>query len=259
MCDQTEVANIDWREYMYWTAWVFGENSEEFRTVLPDSSVWRNDSVPTFSEYEYANDYLRHPMYNNYPVVGISQDQARDYSKWRADRVFEAVLVWMKKIEYDTFQKRNTYFTIEKYFNGTYPQIGERVKYYPVFRLPTLEERKQILQFSDSVDMAYYKKCKSKECKFCLSKFSAIYSEICQVDSSLCKGITFPIRSGCSSDWFYHLRGNVGEWLDEDSISVGGGWVDTKERILQSDTFLVSKQNAWTGFRCVAGWKEWGK
>lgn len=259
MCDQTEVTNIGYREYVFWIARVFGINSKEFWMAYPDTSVWLDELH--YGE-PYVEQYFSHPAFNFYPIVGVSQEQAKAYSKWRADRVFESILIKMKKIKYDSIQNKETYFTVEKYFNGIYPRIGETVKYYPVFRLPTLAERKQILQFADSVDKAYFAKCISKDCKLCRNNFPVILSDLCQKDSSLkslYKDVTFPVKTGCTSGWFYHLRGNVSEWVEDADVSVGGSWNNSKERILQSDTFHTSKQNDCTGFRNVGEWKEWGK
>jgi len=39
-----------------------------------------------------TENYLRHPAYAQYPVVGVSWIQAMEYSKWRTDRVNEMML-----------------------------------------------------------------------------------------------------------------------------------------------------------------------
>jgi gliding motility-associated lipoprotein GldJ len=39
-----------------------------------------------------TNNYLRHPAYANYPVVGVNWIQAVEFSKWRTERVNEALL-----------------------------------------------------------------------------------------------------------------------------------------------------------------------
>jgi formylglycine-generating enzyme required for sulfatase activity len=40
-----------------------------------------------------TNNYLRHPAYaRSYPVVGVNWIQAVEFSKWRTDRVNEAIL-----------------------------------------------------------------------------------------------------------------------------------------------------------------------
>src|SRR5690625_7208825 len=39
-----------------------------------------------------TENYLRHPAYAEYPVVGVSWIQAMEYSKWRTDRVNEIML-----------------------------------------------------------------------------------------------------------------------------------------------------------------------
>jgi gliding motility-associated lipoprotein GldJ len=39
-----------------------------------------------------TNNYLRHPAYANYPVVGVSWIQAVEFANWRTDRVNELIL-----------------------------------------------------------------------------------------------------------------------------------------------------------------------
>ena len=58
--------------------------------VPPDTLVWRDKL--RYNE-PYVNNYLRHPAYKNYPVVGVSWLQATDYCKWRTDRVNEQILI----------------------------------------------------------------------------------------------------------------------------------------------------------------------
>ena len=41
----------------------------------------------------FVNNYLRHPSYREYPVVGVSWEQANDYCIWRTDRVNERILI----------------------------------------------------------------------------------------------------------------------------------------------------------------------
>ncbi len=92
--DETEVSNTDWLEYLHWIKTNFPastsvENAEYYYTALPDTLVWRK---PLSYNEPYVNNYLRHPAYQDYPVVGVNWQQASDYSEWRTDRVNEFVL-----------------------------------------------------------------------------------------------------------------------------------------------------------------------
>lgn len=91
--DETEVTNLMYLEYLDWTKKVFPPDNENYRLIyhgaLPDTLVWRNRLG--FNE-TMTNNYLRHPAYANYPVVGVSWIQAVEFSKWRTDRVNELVL-----------------------------------------------------------------------------------------------------------------------------------------------------------------------
>ena len=89
--DETEVRNVDYREYLNWLKRVYGSSYPEVYTKsLPDTLVWRDKLG--YNE-PYVTGYLRHPAYDNYPVVGVSWEQANDFCVWRTDRVNEQLLV----------------------------------------------------------------------------------------------------------------------------------------------------------------------
>tara|TARA_B110000008_G_C16954596_1_gene557635 strand:- start:416 stop:1996 length:1581 start_codon:yes stop_codon:yes gene_type:complete len=89
--DETEVTNEMYGEYLYWMKTVFAENfSEIYKAALPDTLVWRN---PLGFNEDMVNNYLRHPAFQNHPVVGVSWKQAVNFAKWRTDRVNEQILV----------------------------------------------------------------------------------------------------------------------------------------------------------------------
>ena len=88
--DETEVRNVDYREYLYWLSRVFIEMPEVYNAALPDTLVWLDPLAYNEPMVEY---YLRHPAYNEYPVVGVSNLQAQDYALWRTDRVNEGILI----------------------------------------------------------------------------------------------------------------------------------------------------------------------
>ncbi|MEY2870065.1 MAG: hypothetical protein RIR01_2571 [Bacteroidota bacterium] len=89
--DETEVTNFMYLEYLDWVKLVFppDEYKEVYDGAVPDTLVWRNRLG--YNE-TMTNNYLRHPAYAEYPVVGVNWIQAVDFAKWRTDRVNEAVL-----------------------------------------------------------------------------------------------------------------------------------------------------------------------
>ena len=92
--DQTEVTNLMYLEYLNWLETVYPPIEDNrylqvYQGALPDTLVWRNQLG--YVEELTAN-YLRHPAYAEYPVVGVNWLQAVQYAEWRTDRVNEFIL-----------------------------------------------------------------------------------------------------------------------------------------------------------------------
>ena len=87
--DETEVSNVDWLEYLYWIRRNYANDAEYYYNALPDTLVWRQ---PLSYNEPYVNNYLRHPAFQDYPVVGVTWEQANAYCEWRTDRVNEEIL-----------------------------------------------------------------------------------------------------------------------------------------------------------------------
>lgn len=254
--DKTEISNINWLEYSFYE---FGSNGS---INAPDTSVWSkvNNCLKPLED-----QYLRFPQSRNFPTVGLSQNQARDYSKWREKVIFFSMLKANKKIKppsYAPTRMEMENFTVESYFNGTYPYIAEKAEkatHFWKFSLPTEEEYMQALQYNDSLLTAFRINCKSRKCRECLQNPPPIVS----LPNPCEKGVS-PTQSvlgeGClPPNSIHNLKGNVAEWLDEDNLSIGGGWIDTIEAIQTSILLRETKPNAYTGFRNVARWTKWGE
>lgn len=132
--DETEVANQDWLDYLHWISVTYPNDHELYYNALPDTLVWRN---PLSYNEPYVDNYLRHPAFQDYPVVGVSWDQAQDYCAWRTDRVNENILretgrmvSWKdlngngKKGKAGTAPANTEAFNTDIYLNGQYRGQG---------------------------------------------------------------------------------------------------------------------------------------
>ncbi|MDE0986689.1 MAG: SUMF1/EgtB/PvdO family nonheme iron enzyme, partial [Schleiferiaceae bacterium] len=90
--DENEVTNVDYREYLYWLRRVYDYDyyPEIYKSALPDTLVWRDKLAYNDN---FVENYLRHPAYNYYPVVGVNWLQAQRFCSWRTDRVNESILI----------------------------------------------------------------------------------------------------------------------------------------------------------------------
>jgi gliding motility-associated lipoprotein GldJ len=133
--DKTEVSNVHYREYLFWINQVFDPEADpSYRPIVqsayPDTLVWRTELG---NNEPYVEFYFRHPSFNNYPVVGVSWQQAHDYALWRTDRVNELELVkggYINKNEIKTLNGKGAdAFNTKAYLLGlTTPPPGAAAK-----------------------------------------------------------------------------------------------------------------------------------
>jgi len=126
--DETEVTNLMYLEYLDWIKRVYPPTDDNFKKIyagaVPDTLVWRNRLG--YSEMMVEN-YLRHPAFMNYPVVGVSWIQAVEYANWRSDRVAEKGLQeegYLKRDSNITDTSAESNFNIDTYVNAPKSTFG---------------------------------------------------------------------------------------------------------------------------------------
>ena len=125
--DETEVTNLMYLEYLDWIKRVYPPTEDNFKKIyagaVPDTLVWRNRLG--YSEMMVEN-YLRHPAFMNYPVVGVSWIQAVEYANWRSDRVAEMGLQEEGYLEKDSqfSATADSNFNIDTYVNAPTKSFG---------------------------------------------------------------------------------------------------------------------------------------
>ena len=82
--DMCEITNLAWQEYEFFIKSKYGALSKEHIASLPDTLCWREKI--SYNE-PYVIHYYRHIAYREFPVVGISFEQANAFCKWRTERV----------------------------------------------------------------------------------------------------------------------------------------------------------------------------
>ena len=136
--DQYEIRNIDWREYTNWMKVVYGRTAPNLvQKSLPDVLTWREELA--YNE-PYLQNYFTHPAFDEYPVVGVTWEQAMDYCAWRTDRVNEKALIVagvidapnfksLESLSYDSV-RNNFVFNTQKYLmlESYQPAQGKNAK-----------------------------------------------------------------------------------------------------------------------------------
>lgn len=216
--DVTEISNFSWLEYEIWTAAIYGKNSKEHIATLPDTLCWREKLA--YNE-PYVQYYYRHVAYRDYPVVGISYNQAQNYCKWRTERV-------------------NSFLTIKKDFKN---QNFE-------YRLPTKTEWEKLAETSSNLLRNNGKNEKGIYQLNCIHEIDSAGTK--KYDFTENADVTAPVKSYVKNYFgLYNLLGNVAEMVNEKGVCKGGSWRNRIEDCRVGKDLEYTKPTAWLGFRCV--------
>jgi hypothetical protein len=285
--DQTEVSNFSYLEFYWFTKRLYGDSSEEFKTIVPNEYVWIDLGE---KYYPLVNWYFMHPTYRNHPLVGITKEQAEKFCKWRTDRVMEYILLREGIIDHNPVPTIETCFTIEKYFSGNYMnfKVDTSFLYYPEYFLPDTSMYAYLELFQKINNNKLNKK----------NKKQLIYSVICKekiqpMIDTMRNGSPPTIitwnQSLVNKKIMTHLKGNVRELTSTNDISYGGSYldscytvtttsfykfkipkenvheinsekpipIDSSHKVIRMSFYKPEIPNCYTGFRCVCRYKKW--
>lgn len=212
--DETEITNINWKEYVYW---IQKNEPDNYNLVHPDTSLWNTLGK---SMKPFVQNYYAHTAYNNYPVVGISHQQAKDYCQWRTKVVNEMLLL------NPNWQKR---------FGKVF------------YRLPTKEEWEYAASGGfDKRDFPYGFE------DFSPSKKSQPANLNWKEQPDALPFITSPVYGYFpNKKGYYNMIGNVAEMIQEKGIAKGGSWMHTEQQSKISSRIPYDAAKPWLGFRCI--------
>jgi formylglycine-generating enzyme required for sulfatase activity len=89
MSSSTEITNIEYKEFLIDSEWM-KLNGYTIGQLYPDTLVWKD--IPATAERSsvknpFRNYYFQSTNFNNYPVVGISQIQAKAFCNWLKTKI----------------------------------------------------------------------------------------------------------------------------------------------------------------------------
>jgi len=203
--EKYEVSN---RKYLEFVNDAISKDSILGRTYLPDTLVWRRES--SYNE-PYVDYYLRHPAYADYPVVGVSYNQATAFAEWytstfnsNPNRVFKQVLFRIPtESEWEVaFKGGQSYSFLPWGTNSTLDENGKPRAHFRVISQLTLHR--------DSVVINYTLGLKKRP--IYISDGRTMSEEAQRFDIS---NVTLPVKALEPNGYgLYHMAGNVEEMVD---------------------------------------------
>lgn len=194
--------------------------------LLPDTLVWINQK---YRNESYAEYYLRHPAYQDYPVVGVDYGKIQFYCYWKT-------------------QKYNQF--LESCSNCNFDLV--------LFRLPTEKEWEYAARGGNlNANLPWnHEGFRNKTKKYqgdMLANFAsgrgALKNKKGLNDNA---DVTAPVHSYWPNDYgLYNMTGNVAELVQQKGFSKGGSWKSYAHKLKITNSEDFPFPNSHTGFRVV--------
>lgn len=237
----------------------FMEEKTKSTPIYPNTNCWHEESPNLEGSSSMSSYYFTHPAYSNYPVVGVSYEQALAYCDWRTNRLNEAILQKEKVDIGKTYFKTNDFIeqdTLNEYANLLLPP----------FELPSVEEW-QLAAGSNYINPDFAFKDKSlldQEGEY-LANFGRIVDE----NNYLVKDYfekepnesvyTSAVRSFPSNEYqLYDINGNVAEWTSSNLVLFEGYNKYNPYPLVQNDTtisYKIVKGGSWADGPVYLRWR----
>jgi hypothetical protein len=179
------ITNREYITYLCWLNDVYINYPEVFLRAIPcvsssnrggevDSNI---DPAEAFSDLfiegnEINHNYNFNPAFIDYPVIGLTWNQAMSFCNWMTDRYNEMILIDKKELMDDFYQKDQNNFNTEAYLSGQYEGAVDSLVYdaktkqerrsqwndhlfSPAFRLPSATELETALPFINNDFVSY--------------------------------------------------------------------------------------------------------
>jgi formylglycine-generating enzyme required for sulfatase activity len=239
--DKSEITHFYWEEFLNYQKQYYGENSPEYRDNLPDTTLVKKGECEHYNSESY-----NHPAYRNMPMIGITQQQAQNYTTWRTNRVFEW---YLESNEYITriLNAPKSDFTVEKYYQNGLTDYTintiEKYPYVPVFSLPSSEDYQRIKQLAIANNKL---NTKSKSVKMTFEIDSIALCNLKEINTYIDPKFKTIV---------YYLESGIAEWTS-DSNKVINGSIEVNENH-KKGVVTDANQLKYIGFRNKVEWKKW--
>jgi sulfatase modifying factor 1 len=237
-------------EYQAFIKDIQSKDTTFYKQMLPDTLVWRD-------RYSYSEPmvdyYFRHPAYRNYPVLGVSYEQAEHYCKWLTQKYLSENKRKFKRVE----------FKLPTIAEWTYAAMGS-------MELSRFPWKGNSMQDKDGKWMAKFRVIPQDGIGYEIIPVQKLDGKIEYRKMLTASGwfgasdmdhwIVAPVKSYPANGYgLYDMAGNVEEYVLEKGVTKGGSWKDTGYYLnihveeLYDSTSLTSSER---GFRFVMKLEE---
>ncbi len=137
------ITNREYITFLCWTADVYRDYPEVLLKAIPGFETSHIDSLikigyhinqfkSLINSSKLTREYIFNPKYIDYPVTGVTWEQAMQFLNWLSDRYNESILIEKKFLVFYPFQKNESNYNTEAYLAEQYTGLQGRMIYNQV-------------------------------------------------------------------------------------------------------------------------------